>query len=115
MQKTPASTMNKKEVTNPPLSVFSVTCTCSTGAAERSATQRLRYHVYYNPSDGQLKDTIQFSYREFVTARGTTRADWTAAMAMNTDEQEGDELKSEESPSIPEIGYYSILFEIPEK
>lgn len=45
-------------------------------------SHRLRYHVYFIPSNVQLKDKIVFAYTDNLMTEVATRADWEAGRVV---------------------------------
>lgn len=83
------------------------------GEPQWNGPYRLKYDVYLILNDVQLKDAIQFAYRNSLTAGVTTGDDWETAEVVETHDQEVDDMEDGERADVANMENYFISTETP--
>lgn len=78
---------------------------------ECKKSQRLRSHLQFTPGDAQLKNAVEITYGESLTPGDTIGVDWETGKVMETHNEDGDVVESEEAADVPELWSYLISSE----
>lgn len=114
MEKKLARILYMEEVVITPLSGFIRDGYFAARGPEGNDSHRLNRYVYFIISDVQIKDAIDSTHWDSLTAGASTRADCKRAKMVYTHNKEGDYKESEEGLYVPQIGIYFISSEFPE-
>lgn len=71
--------------------------------------------MYLDRSGVHLKNTEAFAFGDSLTAKVATGADWEREKVVETYEQNGEDVESENGADASTVGNYFIYSEIPEK
>lgn len=82
---------------------------------ERNEAHRVRCHLYFILSDVQLKDAMEFAYKNSIKVGATPGANCKTAKLVEIDDEEGENLEREETADGPRMQNYLISSESPEK